>query len=486
MSNNSFSRRDFLKTGALSSLALGSGLLGKKQASAQKFKSVPGDAKNVIFLVVDGMSSGTMALADLVKQDQFGDKTNWIKLYESDREFHRGLMDMATRNSTVPDSAAAASSWGCGQRINNNAVNWGPNDEEYKTICEIFRDAGKATGLVSTARLTHATPSGFGINMPSRGMEDDIAQQYSERNYDVLMGGGNRHFHAEHREDGRDLYSVFRENGYTVARTKEEMNSATRNSKLLGIYSDSHLPYMVDYNTLSELQEQVPTLAEMTSAALERLNRNDNGFILQVEGGRVDHAAHGNDPSGLVYDQIAFDDVIKEVLDFTDGRDDTLVILTTDHGNANPGLSGLGSGYGDSPAMMATLYDYRHSFEWMYSEFRRQQSGSGNAPQINQIKEVVEYATRAQITTDQAQMIKRAFQGTFEAPFDNREGAGAVMAGVLANYNGINFIGTNHTADYVEIAAWGPGSDRLPSFVRNTALFDLMVDMADVRAYAEG
>jgi alkaline phosphatase len=83
-------------------------------------------------------------------------------------------------------------------------------------------------------------------------------------------------------------------------------------------------------------------------------------------------------------------------------------------------------------------------------------------------------------------MIKRAFQGTFEAPFDNREGVGAVMAGVLANYNGIYFIGTNHTADYVEISAWGPGSDRIPTFVRNTALFDLMVEMADVTAYAEG
>lgn len=486
MSNNSFSRRDFLKTGALSTFALGGGMLGRS-AEKKKGKSNPGDAKNVIFLVVDGMSAGTLALADLVKQGQYGDKTNWIKLYESDREYHRGLMDMASLNSTVTGSASAASSWGSGHRINNGALNWSPNDEQYKTICEIFRDAGKGTGLVSTARLTHATPSGFGINMPARGMEDEIAEQYSERGYDVLMGGGNRHFHADHRDDAKDLYSVFRENGYTVTRNKSELNSATRNSKLLGIFSDSHLPYMVDHNTLNELQTNVPTLAEMTGAALERLNQHENGFILQIEGGRVDHAAHGNDPAGLVYDQIAFDDAIKEVMDFTDGRDDTLVILTTDHGNANPGLSGLGSGYGDSPAMMATLYDYRHSFEWMYDEFRSQGSGgSRNAPQVKNIKDMVQYATQTQITNDEALMIKRAFQGEFRAPFSNREGVGAVLAGVLANYNGINFIGTNHTADYVEIAAWGPGSDQIPAFVRNTALFDLMVEMADVRAYAEG
>ncbi|TVR32821.1 MAG: twin-arginine translocation signal domain-containing protein [Balneolaceae bacterium] len=486
MSKNGFSRRDFLKTGALSTVALGSGFVGKTLDKKTK-KSSYGDAKNVIFLVVDGMSSGTLALGDLMKQHQYGEKTHWIKLYESDREYHRGLMDMASLNSTVTGSASAASSWGSGHRINNGAVNWGPNNEQYKTICEIFRDAGKATGLVTTTRITHATPAGFGINMPQRGMENEIAEQYSERNYDVLMGGGDRHFSGDRRSDGKDLYSVFTNNGYTVVKTKPELNRATRNSKLLGIFHDSHLPYTVDQKTLPELQRDVPTLAEMTNAALERLEQNSNGFILQIEGGRVDHAAHGNCPSGLIYDQIAFDDAIKTVMDFTDGRDDTLVILTTDHGNANPGLSGLGSGYGASPAMMATLEDYKHSIEWMYGELGYHWSDDSiSGITANKIRELVEYTTNTQITRDEARMIQRAFVGKFQAPFRNRQTPAGVISGVLANYNGIYFISTSHTADYVEIAAWGPGSDRIPAFVRNTALFDLMVDMADVRAYAEG
>jgi alkaline phosphatase len=487
MSYNKFTRRDFLKTGALSTFALGGGVLGRAAESKKRFKSNVGDAKNVIFLVVDGMSAGTLALADLVKQDQYGEKTHWIKLYESDREYHRGLMDMASLNSTVTGSASAASSWGSGHRINNGAVNWGPNDEQYKTICEIFRDAGKGTGLVTTTRITHATPSGFGINMPQRGMEDEIAEQYSERNYDVLMGGGDRHFNAERRSDGVDLYSKFEGNGYTVVKTKDELNRATRNSKLLGIFYDSHLPYTVDHKTLPELQEEVPTLAEMSKAALERLDRNENGFILQIEGGRVDHAAHGNCPSGLVYDQIAFDDAIKEVMDFTNGRDDTLVIITTDHGNANPGLSGLGSGYGDSPGMMATLYDYKHSLEWIYGELGYHWSDDSlEGVTAGKIQNLIEYAANTQITNEEASMIKKSFEGDFRAPFRNRQGPAGVISGVLANYNGIYFVSTSHTADYVEIAAWGPGSDRIPAFVRNTALFDLMVDMADVRAYAEG
>ena len=486
MPKSKLSRLEFLKTGALSSAALGTGLLGGSTAKRTK-KSSYGDAKNVIFLVSDGMSSGTMALADLTKQASHGEKTNWIKLYESDREYHRGLMDMASLDSTVTDSSAAASSWGSGKRINNGGVNWGPNDEEYKSICEIFRDAGKGTGLVTTTRITHATPAGFAANVPARNMEDEIAEQYSERNYDVLLGGGHNNFSADRREDGKDIYSKFEGNGYTVVRSKNELNRATRNSKLLGIFYDSHLPYTVDHKTDKELAEKVPTLAEMTKSALERLDRKENGFILQVEGGRVDHAAHGNDPAGLVFDQIAFDDAIKEVMDFTDGRDDTLVIITTDHGNANPGLSGLGSGYRQSPEMMESLLDYRHSFEHMYSELGYHWSDDSlEGVTVNKIKEAIKYSMNTEITTEEGLMIKRAFQGKFRAPFSNRQGPAGVISGVLANYNGIYFIGTNHTADYVEIAAWGPGSDRIPTFVRNTALFDLMVDMADVRAYAAG
>lgn len=486
MSQNRFSRREFLRTGALSTVALGSGFIGTQKQN-KKSTSSPGDAKNVIFLVTDGMSSGTLALADQLKQQQYGDKTNWIKLYESDKQYHRGLMDMASLDSVVTDSAAAASSWGCGKRINNGGVNWGPADEQYKTICEIFRDAGKSTGLVSTARITHATPAGFGANVKARSMEDEIAVQYLERGYDVLMGGGTRHFDPSRRRDGRDLYSDFEQQGYTVAKSKRELSQATRNSKLLGVFYDSHLPYTVDHMTLTDLQQSVPTLAEMTDAALERLSRNENGFILQIEGARVDHAAHGNCPSGLVYDQIAFDDAVKNVMNFTEGRDDTLVILTTDHGNANPGLSGLGSGYRESPGMLATLHNYRHSFEWIYGQLDYNYSDESiSGVTVNQIMDIVEYASNTQITRDEALMVQRALMGKFRAPFKNRQGTGAVLAGVLANYNGIYFIGTNHTSDYVELAAWGPGSEQISGFVRNTELFDLMVEMADVRAYAEG
>ncbi|WP_233992719.1 alkaline phosphatase, partial [Salinibacter altiplanensis] len=283
----------------------------------------PGDAKNIIFLVSDGMSAGTLTMADLHLRRHHGRRSNWLRLYEEGRVRH-GLMDMASANSIVTGSAAAASSWGSGHRVFNEAVNMSEDGEEYRTILEIFRDAGKGTGLVTTTRITHATPSGFGINMPARWSEDKIAAQHLEREYDVLMGGGARHFDSDQRDDGQNLFQAFEDKGYTVAQSKSGLNTWGHEGAFLGTFYDTHLPYVLDHQNISSHRQRVPRLPKMTDAALQRLSQNNDGFLLQVEGGRVDHAAHEDDTGGLVYDQVEFDEAIGTALDFAEGRDDTL------------------------------------------------------------------------------------------------------------------------------------------------------------------
>jgi alkaline phosphatase len=474
-------RRSFLKTGALGSLFLGSGAFahGGQAATTDTDRIThAGDAKNVIFLVSDGMSIGTLCMADLLLSRRDGRHCNWGQLYQDDRA-RQGLMDMASLNSIVTGSAAAASSWGSGHRVNNTAVNMSPDGEVYRTICEIFRDAGKGTGLVTTARMTHATPAGFGINMEERWSEDAIAEQYLERAYDVLLGGGARHFDADRRDDGIDLFGGFREQGYTVARTKADLMNWNAQGRILGTFFDSHVPYTLDHINTPEYARDIPTLAEMTDRALERLSENDNGFILQVEGGRVDHAAHSNDSAGLVYDQIAFDDAIGRALAFAEGRDDTLIIIASDHGNANPGVNGIGDGYSDSNAMFDTLQDMKYTNNWILAQLDEQST-------YREIQETVEEAWQFPITRRQAHILQEALRGTFQAVYEPRSRPSAVLSAIQANYTAVNWIGSMHTTDYVELTALGPGSEAIGQFTRNTQLFDVMVEAAGVREYARG
>jgi alkaline phosphatase len=472
-SRNDISRRQFLKTSALSSLGLGGLMLGGCKTGDQDFAD-RGAAKNVIFMVSDGMSAGTFNMADLIKKRQFGNASHWLDIYDSDRNFHRGIMDMASLNSPVTGSAAAASSWGSGHRVNNNAVNMSPDGEAYKPIHQIFKDAGKKTGLVTTTRITHATPAGFAVNVDNRGKEDEIAHKYLQREYDLLLGGGSRHFTTDGREDGQDLLSQFVDKNYTVARNKQQLFQASTNSQLLGLFNESHLPYSIDHQASNEYQQNIPTLAEMTDKALQQLE-NQNGFILQVEGGRVDHGAHSNDAAGMLYDQVAFDDALKVALDFVDQRDDTLLIITTDHGNANPALNAAGEGYNDSAPFFDRLHDFRHSNNWILSEL------DGNST-IAEIRERVEYATQLGIEKEEAQTLQKAFNGDLETIYDIKSYPSSVLGSILANYTSVSFTSGGHTSDYVELTAVGPGIDNLDHFTRNTELFDLMVNTAGVNA----
>lgn len=464
-----FTRRDFLKTSALSSLILGTGSV------ISSCESSPRKAKNIIFLVSDGMSTGTLTMADQMMRRQYGRPSTWLSYYEQNRFDYRGLMDMESANSIVTDSAAAACSWGCGQRLINGKVNMTADNEPLKPILSIAKDAGKSTGIVTTTRVTHATPAGFTANVEQRGLEDEIAQQYLEREHNIYLGGGHVHFNPEDRADGRDLYQEFKNKDYAVTRTKSELLVEANNERILGIYSDHHLPYSVDHIHQEELSE-IPTLAEMSDVAINNLSRNNAGFILQIEGGRVDHAAHNNDPAGLIYDQIAFDDAIKVAMDFAESRDDTLVIVTTDHGNANPGLNGIGSGYEDSNYKFERIQNFQRSNSWILREL----DGSSS---INNILERCNYAMNFEMPREDAEILQQSLRGNLRTPYRLRSRTSAVLSALQANYIALNWVGSMHTSDYVELAAYGPGANTLNTFVRNTELFDLMVSISEMQAY---
>lgn len=480
--SSGMNRKDFLKYGALSSLFVGAGAFGGCSSgggataagtSASGASDFAGKAKYVIFLVSDGMSQGTLQMADMMRRRQHGKASKWISLYEEEKVAH-GLMDMATGNSTVPDSAAASSSWGCGKRIYNGNVNMDNDGTEYRPILPLFKEAGKKTALVTSARVTHATPAGFAANVPQRGMEDQIAGQYLQREFDIILGGGNRFFNSNSREDGQNLYAGFNDKGYKVARTKAELGEANGFERTLGIFTDSHLPYMLDHQNTAELRRDVPTLPELSRYALNSLEASGDGFILQIEGARVDHAAHSTDTAGLIYDQLAFDESIEVAMEFYDRHpEETLVIITSDHGNANPGLNGTGQYYDDSLPNFDKIQEFRHTNNWILS-------GLNDGSSVNEIISRIAEATSIEVAREHAMMLRQSLRGEFNAPYAMRSRPSMVLCDIMSNHTSVAFVGSAHTSDYVELAVAGVGQDQIGTFTRNTDLFTLMTRAAGV------
>src|SRR5687768_3776307 len=397
-------------------------------------------------------------------------------------------------------------------------VNQRGNGDRLTTLYELFEQASWKRGLVTTTEITHATPAGFATNSESRDHADKIATQYLERRVDLLLGGGYKLFSSKDRKDKRDLFADFARNGYHTMRSLDELKAAPSDKRWLGLFDKSHLPFTIDQRESYSRQMRIPTLAAMTAAALKRLEKEPH-FILQVEGGRVDHACHNCDGVSAMHEQIAFDEAIDVCLEFQQRVPDTLIVITTDHGNANLGLNGMGSGYGQSTWLFANALKVRKSFAELLDLLRKaEKTKIANLPKqeakaydmnpaahphdaevvdkddekdedeeeikkkkkekdVYMVKsqkdiiEIIEKWTGYKITPKQADMLAPYLSKKGDALYSVLKADVAGLGHLMANYVGIGFTGNAHTGDYVPIVACGPGAEKFKGFVQNTEVF---------------
>lgn len=457
-------RRDFFKNGLLTTLGLGA--FGSYPALAANHRKT-GIAKNIIFLVSDGMSSGTLNMADILMRHKYGKTSTWINLYETNL-VKRALMDTASANSFITDSAAAGSAWGGGMRVRNGALNIGPKGERPVPILQKFKSMGKAVGCVTSVQITHATPASFCVNNGSRNAMAEIAEDYLKLRFDVMMGGGANYFSPEKRADQRDLFEAYKQTGFDLVRNSKELQQTKGDKPIMGIFADEGLPYAVDRINDPNLKETVPSLAEMTKKAIDLLKNNPNGFVMQVEGGKVDWAAHGNDAPALLYDQVDFDESVKVAMDFAQINEDTLVIITTDHGNANPGL------FYSSQANknFERLYETKASNEWILNQITPDYN-------VEKIRDLFMAHQQIPMKKEEAEVILASYQVGADGLYNPSSLPLIPLAGIQSSYTSIQWAGTNHSADHVELAMYGPGSEKLGGFVRNFELHNFMLEACE-------
>ena len=304
------------------------GLLGAStsaQATTKTHKRGPGGhpgVNNVIVLIGDGMGFDPIETTSTVYDD-----LTMTKAVEEELAVQgvveTGFTRTSSRSGEVTDSAAAGSALATGFKAFNGQVSVrGPDGADGDDLtpvmsqAELAKAVGKGAGLVTTTRITHATPAVYASHVADRGQEADIADQYLDNEIDVLFGGGRREWTDDQLARAEEL-------GYDILHDSEDLGGAD-DGKLLGLFDDSHVTYRLDR------PDSIPSLPEMTSAAVDRLE-GDEGYFLMVEGGRIDHAEHGNDTQATVDETKEFDETVEWALEYAADRDDTLVVVTSDH-----------------------------------------------------------------------------------------------------------------------------------------------------------
>jgi alkaline phosphatase len=271
--------------------------------------------QNIIIMIGDGMGFEQVKAAGMYLNGEAG-----TLIFESLPNTGEVLTYCA--NNPITDSAASATAMATGIKVNLGVISMSipGNGEDLETILEFYKAEGKRTGLVTTTFITHATPAGFGAHEPSRENYNEIGLDYlTSSRPNVLFGGG---------ENGISILDA-QNAGYIVITTESELISLNPYSGITyisGQFGDTHLPYEYD-----NIVDDLPSLTDMVSVALEILKTNPNGFFLLIEGGRIDHAGHDNHIERNIFETIEFANAVSIVLDFYNDNPDTLVIITADH-----------------------------------------------------------------------------------------------------------------------------------------------------------
>ncbi|KAK5165769.1 vacuolar alkaline phosphatase [Saxophila tyrrhenica] len=305
--------------------------------------SPPSGKKNLIFMVSDGMGPTSLSLTRSWRQ--YTEGLPWDETLILD-EHLIGQSRTRSTSSLVTDSAAGATAFSCGMKSYNGAISVLPNFEPCGSVMEAAKRRGYTTGLVVTTRITDATPAVFASHARRREMQDDIARQMVGEKHplgrmvDLMMGGGRCHFLPNSsmsgcRHDDVDVVKIAKKEGWDYIESKKEFEhlGTSVNMPFLGLFAEHDIPYEIDRR---EMDDAYPSLEAMTKKALQLLaaetKDKEEGFFVMIEGSRIDHAGHANDPAAQVHEVLAYDRAMAAVLDFIkDEETPTLMVATSDH-----------------------------------------------------------------------------------------------------------------------------------------------------------
>jgi len=334
-----------------------------QQNTAQK-------AKNVILFVGDGMGVSTLTAARIFEgQQQVNNQGGEENLLSFEQFPRTALVKTYNTNQQTPDSAGTMTAIVTGVKSKAGVLSVSDHTlranclssqgNELITLVDLANAKGLSTGIVSTARITHATPAATYASSPERNWEadsnlpaeavsnhcKDIAYQLVMRDQanalSVALGGGRRNFipadvtdgenKQGRRDDGVDLTAAWTENfsrsAYVWDKAGFDAIDVSKTDHLLGLFNASHMEYEAD--RANDIAGE-PSLTEMTQKSIALLDKNEEGYLLIVESGRIDHAHHAGNAYRAMMDTVELSNAVRAAVDATN-PDDTLIMVTADH-----------------------------------------------------------------------------------------------------------------------------------------------------------
>ena len=329
-------------------------------------------AKNVILFIGDGMGISTLTAARIL-EGQVRGEAGEENLLSFEKFPYTAIVKTYNTDLQVSDSAGTATAMNTGMKTRGGIISLNPSqprsqcagasDNVVQTLAERLEGEGYATGIVTTTRITHATPASVYAHSAERYWENDaklpaeavkngckdIAAQFAEfsvgNGIDITLGGGRSYFLPQTeggaRKDGRNLIDEWKKGeakaNYVSNKAELDTVTSSNSSRVLGLFNDDHLKFESDRG------DSEPSLTEMTEKAITFLEGKDNGYYLMVEAGRVDHAHHGGNAYRALHDTVELSAAVRRTMEMVD-LNETLILVTADHSHTFT-IGGRSSGF---------------------------------------------------------------------------------------------------------------------------------------------
>ena len=381
--------------------------------------------------------------------------------------------------NSVTDSAAAGTALATGKKTYNSAISVGEDKNPIETVAEKAKKAGKKVGVTTSVSVDHATPAAFYAHQADRNMNYEIAVDLTKANFDFYAGGGFlKPDKTYDKKDAPNIFPIFEEAGYTVARGYSDYKAKSKDAgKMILIQEEgkdpSCLPYAIDRKS-DDL-----TLAQITESAIDFLTKGKNkGFFLMVEGGKIDWACHSNDPATVFEEVIDMDNAIKVAYEFYKKHPkETLIVVTADHETG-----GLGLGTGKYELHLKALKNQKQSQDLLSTAITDLRKAKGHNVTWEDAKallvEKMGFWKELPLTWEQEKMLRDEFEQSFvknkvvfeETLYSKTEPLAATARKVMSQIALIGWTSGSHTAEYVPVYAVGAGSKEFAGKYDNTEI----------------
>ncbi|MDR2848509.1 MAG: alkaline phosphatase [Bacteroidales bacterium] len=410
--------------------------------------------KNLIVMIPDGTSVGVVSAA------------RWYQMYNQHVNhlnidpYLCGTVSTFCATAPIGDSAPTTSCYMTGVPSKAGFVSTYPPvtgkeiipldaTKAYQPLATVLEAAkilkNKATGLVVTCEFPHATPADCASHSYNRGNYTWIAPQMAYNNLDVMFGGGNDVI----TQDIRDHFNA--NNTTLIQNDIEKFRSFNADGKLWALWENYGHPWDMDRDAA-----KIPSLAEMTQKALDRLSENPNGFFLMVEGSEIDHAAHANDAVGCITEFLAFDKAVGVALEFAKRNGETAIVILPDHGNSGFTIGRRGCGGSESTLedLFGTVSNYKKSARGLANILKDVKP--------EQIAAIFKQYTDIELSDEEVQLILKSSDykqgGDYTQASDVQDLASNVKD-IMNSRTCFGFTSGNHTAEEVFLAAYHPQND---------------------------